>query len=131
MKSRSNPDNLLCSRFVTFKCLTVHYQGTSAARIHNTRITTSPAIPSVHQLLDSILDSPDLTVELSLLVGRHASSDNGPRDTTCAAKRSFGWDVNVWDVLCLWFINTKDTLCVVVSCLPYLRREGGDGEESQ
>ena len=47
----------------------------------------------------SHLDGLDLTIELSSLICRHASGNDGSRDSTSPTKGSLGGDKDVWDVL--------------------------------
>jgi hypothetical protein len=53
------------------------------------------------EALDLVLEGADLAHEVGSLVGRDASSDDGPGDTAGATESHLGGDVDVGDILVL------------------------------
>lgn len=54
-----------------------------------------------HQTLNLVLDSKDLRLEVTSIVGGDADSDHGARDTSGSAKGKFAGNVAVGNVLIL------------------------------
>lgn len=59
-----------------------------------------------HQTLNLVLDSEDLRLEVTSIVGGDADSDHGTRDTGGTTKGKFAGNVAVGDVLVLAIPNS-------------------------
>jgi hypothetical protein len=86
----SHPRPLPCCRYVNLPVL--RNQSPPLAHI---------AITLDLEALDLVLEGADLAHEVGSLVGRDASSDDGPGDTASTTESHLGGDVDVGDVLVL------------------------------